>query len=95
MRTWVLELEFAEMDKPRRKKVQVKGLDLYPLILADKNMCPHRPGKTRFSPKRRNQGRGWVTHIRIDENPGIGGGHDLCFNKTCQGNRFAKRAEAV
>ena len=29
MRTWALELEFAEMDKPRRKKAQVKGLDLY------------------------------------------------------------------
>ena len=40
MRTWALELEFAEMDKPRRKKAQVKGLDLYPLIWADKNMCP-------------------------------------------------------
>ena len=37
MRTWALELEFAEMDKPRRKKAQVKGLDLYPLIWADKN----------------------------------------------------------
>ena len=37
-------------------------------------------------------GRGWVTHVRIDENPGIRG-HDLCFDKMCQGNRFAKRAE--
>ena len=35
---------------------------------------------------------GWVTHARIDENPGIRG-HDLCFDKTCQGNRLAKRAE--
>ena len=52
--TWALELEFAEMDKPRRKKAHVKGLDLYPLIWADKNMCPHRPDKTRLSPKRRN-----------------------------------------
>ena len=92
MRTWALELEFAEMDKPRRKKAQVKGLDLYPLIWADKNMCPHRPGKTHLSPKRHNQWRGWVTHARIDENPGIRG-HDLCFDKTCQGNRLAKRAE--
>ena len=31
MQTWALELEFAEMGKPRRKKAQVKGLDLYPL----------------------------------------------------------------
>ena len=94
MRTWALELEFAEMDKPRRKKVQVKGLDLYPLIWADGNMRPHRPDKTRLSPKRHNQWCGWVTHARIDENPGIRG-HDLCFDKTCQGNRLAKRAEVV
>ena len=40
MRTWALELEFAEMDKPRRKKAQVKGLDLYPLIWADRNTRP-------------------------------------------------------
>ena len=31
MRTWALELKFVKMDKPRRKKVQVKGLDLIPL----------------------------------------------------------------
>ena len=31
MRTWALELEFAEMDKPRRKKAQVKGWILIPL----------------------------------------------------------------
>ena len=71
MRAWALELEFAEMDKPRRKKAQVKRLDLYPLIWADGNMRPHRPDKTRLSPKRRNQWRGWVTHVRIDGNPGI------------------------
>ena len=51
-RTWALELEFAEMDKPRRKKAQVKGLDLYPLIWVDGNMRPHRPDKTRLSPNR-------------------------------------------
>ena len=94
MRAWALELEFVEMDKPRRKKAQVKRLDLYPLIWEDENMCPHRPDKTCLSPKRRNQWRGWVTHVRIDENPGIRG-HDLCFDKTCQGNRFAKHAEVV
>ena len=55
-------------------------------------MHPHRPDKTRLSPKRRNQLRGWVTNVRIDEDPVIRG-HDLCFNKTCQGNRFAKRAK--
>ena len=73
MRTWALDLEFAEMDKPRRKKAQEKGLDLYLLIWVDKNMCPHRPGKTRLSPKRHHQWRGWVTHVRIDENPVKGG----------------------
>ena len=55
-------------------------------------MRTHRPDKTRLSPKRRNQWRGWVTHVCIDENPGIRG-HDLCFDKTCQGNRLTKRAE--
>ena len=67
-------------------------VDPYPLIWADATMRPHQPGKTRLSPKHRNQWRGWVTHARIDENPGIRG-HDLCFDKTCQGNRLAKRAE--
>ena len=77
MRTWALELEFVEMDKPSRKKVQVKGLDLYPLIWADTNMRPHRPDKTRLSPKRHHQWRGWVTHVRIDGNPGIRGTQSL------------------
>ena len=92
MRAWALELEFAEMDKPRRKKAQVKRLDLYPLIWADAVVRPHQPSKTRLPPKRRDKWRGWVTRIRIDENPVIRG-HDLCFDKTCQGNCLAKRAE--
>ena len=33
-----------------------------------------------------------VTHVRIDENP-VKRAHDLCFDKTCQGNRLAKHAE--
>ena len=77
MWTWALELEFAELDKPKRKKAQVKGLDLYPLIWADANMRPHWPDKTRLSPKRRNQCRGWVTHVRIDGNPRIRGTRSL------------------
>ena len=56
-------------------------------------MRPHQPSKTRLSPKRHDQWRSWVTHARIDENPGIRG-HDLCFNKMCQGNRLALRATA-
>ena len=67
-------------------------VDPYPLISVDATTCPHQPGKTRLSPKRRNQWRGWVTHARIDENPVIRG-HDLCFDKTCLGNRLAKHAE--
>ena len=66
--------------------------DPYPRIWADETMRPHQPGKSRLSPKHRSQWRGWVTHARIDENPGIRG-HNLCFDKTCQGNRLAKRAE--
>ena len=50
MRAWALELEFAEMDKPRSKKAQGKGLDLYPLIWVDATTCPHQPDKTRLSP---------------------------------------------
>ena len=67
-------------------------VDPYPLIWADATMRPHQPGKTRLSPKRRNQWRGWITHARIDENPGIRG-HDLRFGKMCQGNRLAAHAE--
>ena len=44
-------------------------VDPYPLIWADAAMRPHQPEKTRLSPERRNQWRGWVTHVRIDENP--------------------------
>ena len=50
MRAWALELEFAEMDKPRRKKAQVIGLDLYPLIWADENMRPPGPIKLAYLP---------------------------------------------
>ena len=32
-------------------------------------MRPHQPSKTRLPPKRRDKWRGWVTQIRIDENP--------------------------
>ena len=70
----------------------MERVDPYPLIWAAETTSPHQPGKTRLPPKRRGKWRGWVTHIRIDENP-VNGGHDLCFDKTCQGNRLAKRAE--
>ena len=48
--------------------------------------------KPAYPPSATVNGAVWVTHTRIDENPGIRG-HDLCFDKTCQGNRLAKRAE--
>ena len=70
----------------------MKKVDPYPLIWVDETTCPHQPGKTLLSPKRRDQWRVWVTHARIDENPRMRG-HDLCFDKTCQGNRLAKHAE--
>ena len=53
---------------------------------------PHLPGKTRLPPKRRDKWRDWITHVRIDENP-VKGVHDLCFDKTSQGNRLAKHVE--
>ena len=49
---------------------------------------PHLPVGNRFLPKRHDRWRGGITHTRIDENPMIRG-HDLCFDKTCQGNRLA------
>ncbi len=66
----------------------MERVDFYPLIWAAETTSPHQPNKTRLSPKR----RGWDTHARIDENPRIRG-HDLYFDKMCQGNRLAKRAE--
>ena len=66
----------------------MERVDPYPLIWAAETMSPHQPNKTLLSPKRRNQWRGWVTHARMDENPRIRG-HDLCFDKTCQGNCVA------
>ena len=68
-----------------------KGRFLSP-YMGGRNYVPHQPGKTRLSPKHRNQWCGWITYARIDENPEIRG-HDLCFDKTCQGNRLAKHAE--
>ena len=48
-------------------------VDPYPLIWADAVVRPHEPSKTRLPPKRRDKWRGGVTHIRIDEDPGIRG----------------------
>ena len=67
-------------------------MDPYPLIWADAVMRPHLPNKTRLAPKSHGKWRGWVTHVGIDENP-VKRAHDLCFDKTCQGNRLAKHAE--
>ena len=36
-------------------------------------MHPHQPSKTCLPPKHRDKWRGWVTHVRIDENPVKGG----------------------
>ena len=48
-------------------------MDPYPLIWADVVVRPRQPGKTHMPPKRRDKWRGWVTHVRIDENPVKGG----------------------
>ena len=45
-------------------------------------------------PQALHRWRGWVTHAHIDENPGIRG-HDLCFDKMCQGNRLTLCAGLV
>ena len=44
-------------------------MDPYPLIWADATMHPHQLSKTRLPAKRRDKWRGWVTHVRINENP--------------------------
>ena len=49
---------------------------------------PHMPIENLLLPKRHDLWRGGITRARIDENPVIRG-HDLCFDKTCQGNRLA------
>ena len=46
-----------------------KKVDPYPLIWANATMRSHQPSKTRLPPKRYDKWRGWVTHVRIDENP--------------------------
>ena len=51
--------------------------DSYPLIWTDETMHPHQPGKTRLSPKCRNQWRGWATRARINESPAIRGARSL------------------
>ena len=51
-------------------------MDPYPLIWADAVVRPHQPSKTRLPPKRRDKCCGWVTHVRIDENP-VKGGHTI------------------
>ena len=48
-------------------------MDPCPLIWADAVVRPHLPSKTRLPPKRHDKWRGWVTHVRIDENPVKGG----------------------
>ena len=44
-------------------------MDPYPVIWADAVVRPHQPSKTHLPPKRRDKWCGWITHVRIDENP--------------------------
>ena len=78
----------------RRKKVWVKMGKSYPFIEATKaERLPTGLLRIAYFPSATIDGSGVITHTRIDENPVIRG-HDLCFDKTCQGNRLAMRAVA-
>ena len=66
-----------------------KNGDLLSLYMGDESGAPpHLPVENRLLPNRHDRWHGGITHNRIDENPVIRG-HDLCFDKTCQGNRLA------
>ena len=54
---------------------------------------PHLPVKIIYSPSAVIDGAVGLPIPTIDENPMIRG-HDLYFDKTCQGNRLALRAMA-
>ena len=56
---------------------------VYPLIGRRNTKHPLSSLKTRMFPKRSCEWCGWITKNRIDEDP-VMGGHDLCFDKTCQ-----------
>ena len=74
-----------------RKKAWVKMRNSYPFIEATKAVrLPTSLLRIAYFPSAMIDGAGGITHTRIDENPAIRG-HDLCFDKTCQGNRLAIR----
>ena len=95
MWTWALELECAEMDRQRRKKAWMKRRILIPLYIGGRRLyVPTGLVKLAYLPSATINGAvGLPTSVLM----GIPeeGEHDLCFDKTCQGNRFAKRAEVV
>ena len=92
MRTWALELECAKMDKQRRNKAWMKRWILIPLYGRMRLCIPTSLVKLACLPSAVVNGVVRVTHVRIDENP-VKRVRDLCFDKTCQGNRLAKRVE--
>ena len=70
----------------------MERVDPYPFIkAANIKRLPTRL-KTRLFHKGRADGMVGFTHARIDENL-VKRVHDLCFDKTCQGNCLAKHAE--
>ena len=69
MRAWALELECAGDGWAKEEEGVGKNVDPYPLIWVDVVVRPHQPSKTCLPPKRRDKWRGWVTHVRINENP--------------------------
>ena len=75
----------------RKKKAWEKKRSPCPFIKAVETVrLPTCPVKS-LIPQAPRLMAGGITHTRIDENPVIRG-HDLCFDKTCQGNLLAIRA---
>ncbi len=72
-----------------RKNAWVRMGNSYPFIEVTKAVrLPTSLLRIAYFPSATIDGTGGITHTRIDENPVIRG-HDLCFDKTCQGNRLA------
>ena len=88
MNARALGLKRKGMDEEKEKKAWVEMKRPFFFIEAMKLCAFPLPRKTCSFPTHRDWWRGGITHNRIDGNPAIRG-HDLCFDKTCQGNCLA------
>ena len=70
----------------------MERVDPYPLIWAAETMSPTSLIKLAYLPSAAVNGAVGLPMPVLMKNPGIRG-HDLCFDKTCQGNRLAKCAK--